>query len=105
MNKNRIKRLEQTNSALNDLNRSEHPLFLFLECNKVHTPKELVRGLERALKLPPQNYEASEDKKSYKIPIDSPLVERYDPDTANLIFKNLSGQFLAVDFEINLNVE
>ena len=105
MNRNRIKRLEQKSSALNDLNRSEHPLFLFLEGDKVHTPKELVRNLERALKLPPAEYDSSEDNKSYKLPIGSTLIESYDPETGILIFKNLTGYFLAVDFEINLNVE
>lgn len=105
MRQNRVKKLEQTSSALNKLSRSEQPLFLFLEEDRVHTPKELTRNLERALKLPPQEYDSSEDNKSYKVPINSPLIESYDPKTSNLAFKNLGGLFLAVDFEINLNVE
>lgn len=96
MKAKRVKRLEQIGAPLAILKNTEPPLFLERIGEAVATPQRIVRGLERALKLAPQEYPQAREEGYLDLPINSPLVESYNPSTGELYLKELPTQFFAV---------
>ena len=105
MNKSRLQRLERSYRNANSPDRKEQPLFLFLDGDHVHTPRELVESLEIYHNLPRGTYEAGNDPKNVKLPVDSPLVEKLDRNTGQFYLHGLNGYIRAVDYAIDLSVK
>lgn len=105
MNKSRLQRLERSYRNANSPDRKEQPLFLFLDGDHVHTPRDLVESLEIYHNLPRGTYDQGNRERDIKLPIDSPLVEKLDRDTGQFKLHGLKGYFLAVKYEIDLSVK